>query len=107
MNSREAVPARTRSWPVTLNSPLRLSGKSHGEVDEALAKGGKLTPLAALAYWDNPEKGGDVMARMNKYGTWAGDAFKQCNEGAHKEYAGDLKQLINDTEKLAERIQVL
>jgi hypothetical protein len=46
------------------------------------------------------------MARLNRYGGWAGDAFKRCNEGAHKEYAGDLKTLIN-TEKLAERIQVL
>lgn len=40
-------------------------------------------------------------------GGWAGDAFKQCNEGAHKEYAGDLQGLINDTEKLAERLQEL
>ena len=47
------------------------------------------------------------LARVNKFGGWAGDAFKQCNEGAHKEYAGDLKILINDTEKLAERIQAL
>ena len=84
-----------------------LAGKTHGEVDEALAKGGKLTPLAALAFFDDRERGGEVMARLNKYGSWAGDAFKQCNEGAHKEYAGDLKMLINDTEKLAERIQQL
>ena len=47
------------------------------------------------------------LARVNKFGGWAGDAFKQCNEGAHKEYAGDLKTLIDDTEKLAERIQAL
>ncbi|MEY4635281.1 MAG: hypothetical protein RJA55_1079, partial [Acidobacteriota bacterium] len=84
-----------------------LAGKTHGEVDEALAKGGKLTPLAALAFFDDRERGSEVMARLNKYGSWAGDAFKQCNEGAHKEYAGDLKMLINDTEKLAERIQLL
>jgi len=84
-----------------------LAGKTHGEVNEALAKGGKLTTLAALAFWDDREKGGEVMARLNKYGGWAGDAFKQCNEGAHKEYAGDLQMLINDTEKLAERIQAL
>ncbi len=84
-----------------------LAGKTHGEVDEALAKGGKLTPLAALAFFDDRERGSEVMARLNKYGGWAGDAFKQCNEGAHKEYAGDLKQLINDSEKLAERIQAL
>jgi len=84
-----------------------LAGKSHGEVDEALAKGGKLTPLAALAFFDDRERGSEVMARLNKFGGWAGDAFKQCNEGAHKEYAGDLQQLINDSEKLAERIQAL
>jgi hypothetical protein len=84
-----------------------LAGKTHGEVDEALAKGGKLTPLAALAFFDDRERGSEVMARLNKYGGWAGDAFKQCNEGAHKEYAGDLQGLINDTEKLAERIQAL
>ncbi len=68
---------------------------------------GKLTTLAALAFFDDRERGSEVMARLNKYGGWAGDAFKQCNEGAHKEYAGDLKQLINDSEKLAERIQAL
>lgn len=84
-----------------------LAGKPHSEVEEALAKGGKLTPLAALAFFDDRERGSEVMARVNKYGGWAGDAFKQCNEGAHKEYAGDLKQLINDSEKLAERIQAL
>jgi len=84
-----------------------LAGKSLGEVEEALAKSGKLTTLAALAFWDDRERGGEVMARVNKYGGWAGDAFKQCNDGAHKEFAGDLKGLINDTEKLAERLQAL
>ena len=47
------------------------------------------------------------LARVNRFDGWVGDAFKQCNEGAHKQYAGDLKILINDTEKLAERIQAL
>lgn len=84
-----------------------LAGKSHGEVEETLAKSGKLTTLASLAFWDDRERGSEVMARLNKYGSWAGDAFKQCNEGAHKEYAGDLKGLIDDTEKLAERLQAL
>jgi hypothetical protein len=45
--------------------------------------------------------------RLNKYGSWAGDAFKQCNEGTHKEYGGDVKQLIKDTEKLTERVAAL
>jgi len=72
---------------------LLAAGRPYGEVDDVLAKGNKLTPLAALAFFDDQERGGEVMSRLNKYGGWAGDAFKQCNEGTHKEYAGDLQQL--------------
>jgi hypothetical protein len=86
---------------------LLASGRAHGEVDEVLAKGSKLTPLAALALFDDAGKGGDVLARLNKFGPWAGDTFKAVNEGAHKEYAGDLQMLINDTEKLTERFEAL
>ena len=70
-------------------------------------KAAKLTPLAALALFDDADKGGDVMTRLNKFGGWAGDVFKQCNEGAHKEYAGDLQQLISDTERLTEKFEAL
>ena len=82
-------------------------GHAKDQVEEALAKGGKLTALAALAFFDDRGKGGEVMARVNKYGPWAGDAFKQCNEGTHKEFAGDLQQLIKDTTKLTERVMAL
>jgi hypothetical protein len=34
----------------------------------------------------------------------AGDAFKQCKDGAHTTAAADLGVLIDDTEKLASRI---
>lgn len=84
-----------------------LAGKSHGELDEALAKAGKLTPLAALAFFGDREKRQRGYGPREQVRPWAGDAFKQCNDGAHKEFAGDLKQLINNTEKLAERVQVL
>lgn len=91
----------------TVRRRMLAAGRPADEIDEALTKGAKLTPLAALAFFDDREKGGDVMARLNKYGGWAGDAFKSCKEGAHKEFVGDLKQLIRDTEKLAERVMVL
>jgi len=39
---------------------------------------------------------------VNKVGVWAGDAFKNCKEGPHKEFTGDIQLLIRDTEKLAE-----
>ncbi|MDP3719486.1 MAG: hypothetical protein Q8T13_17120 [Acidobacteriota bacterium] len=65
------------------------------------------TTLAALALFDDRDRGGDVMARLNKMGSWAGDAFKGCKEGAHQEFAGDIQLLIRDTEKLAEKVQGL
>lgn len=91
----------------TVRRRMLAAGRTSEEIEEALTRGAKLTPLAALAFFDDREKGGEVMARINKFGGWAGDAFKQCNEGAHKEFTGDLKQLIRDTEKLAERVVAL
>jgi recombinational DNA repair ATPase RecF len=82
-------------------------GHVKDQIEETLTKGAKLTALAALAFFDDRGKGGDVMTRVNKYGVWAGDAFKQCNEGAHKEFAGDLQLLIKDTTKLTERVMAL
>jgi hypothetical protein len=86
---------------------MLADSRSHTEVEESLAKAGTLTSLAALALFDDRERGGDVMARLNKVGTWAGDVFKDCKEGAHKEFTGDIQTLIRDTEKLAEKVQTL
>jgi hypothetical protein len=83
------------------------AGRSHGEVEEELKDAGKLTPLAALALFDDKDRGGDVMKRLNQIGAWAGDAFKQSKDGVHEAVAGDLKTMIRDTEKLTERIQAL
>jgi energy-coupling factor transporter ATP-binding protein EcfA2 len=80
------------------------AGRPHGDVEEELKGAGKLTPLAALALFDDKERGGDVMTRLNKFGSWAGDVFKQCKDGAHDEVAGDLKLIIRDAEKLAGKI---
>ncbi len=109
---RRIVPGYCRAaLEAALISTIRrrqlAAGRPHDQVEETLTKGSKLTPLAALAFVDDREKGGEVMTRLNKYGSWAGDAFKQCNEGAHKEFAGDLQQLIRDTEKLADRVMAL
>ena len=59
------------------------------------------TQLAALFFFDDKDKGGDVMSRLNQFGKWAGDLFKNCNEGTHKGFAGDLQGMIRDTERLA------
>lgn len=83
------------------------AGHSHDDVEDELKGAGKLTPLAALALFNDKEKGGDVMSRLNKFGSWAGDVFRQCKDGAHNEVAGDLKLIIRDTERLAGKIREL
>lgn len=106
---RRLVPGFCRSaleasFITVLRRRRLAAGRLHGEVEEELKKAGKVTPLAALALFDDTEKGGDVMNRLNKFGSWAGDVFRQCKDGAHTEVAGDLKQIIRDTEKLAGKI---
>lgn len=81
------------------------AGRPHDEVEQELTSAGKVTPLAALAFFDDKDKGGDVMARLNRIGPWAGDVFKQCKEGSHQEIAGDLKVVIQDTERLTTKLQ--
>ena len=44
------------------------------------------------------------MKRLNQFGGWAGDVFKQCKEGAHKAVAGDMQLMIRDTERLTAKI---
>jgi predicted ATPase len=80
------------------------AGRLHSEVEEELKSAGKLTPLAATALFGDKDKGGDVIKRLNQFGPWAGDVFKQCKDGPHTAVAGDLKLMIQDTEKLAGKI---
>ena len=83
------------------------AGQSHAEVEEELTKAGTLNLLAALALFNDPERGGDVMARLNKIGSRAGDVFKQCKEGTHVEVDGDLRVMIDDAERLAGKVMEL
>ena len=53
------------------------------EVEEALREADTLNKLASLAILRQQGQGGEVMGRLNKFGGWAGDAFKICKEGVH------------------------
>lgn len=79
-------------------------GRPHNEIEEELSTALKLTPLAALALFDDKERGGDVMKRLNQFGSWAGDVFRQCKEGVHAGTSVELNLLIKDAEKLTERV---
>jgi hypothetical protein len=82
-------------------------GELHGEVEELLASQTRLTTLAALTLFDDSERGGDVMARLNQWGSWAGTAFKVLNKGTHAGFDGDMAKLVSDSKDLARRMREL
>lgn len=71
-------------------------GVPHGDIEDALAMAKRTTTLAALALFDDPNRGGDVMSRINRYGRRFGDAFKVCREGVHNGSVPDLVGLVQD-----------
>ena len=78
------------------------NGKPYADVERALEAADKLTKLAALALFDDPERAGDVMTRLNKEGgRGTGDLFQALNRGAHGGDTGPLEHMVRDTEKLA------
>lgn len=95
------------SFQAAIRRRWLATGRRHADVEEELKGAGKLTPLAALALFDDRNKGADVLKRLNQFGAWAGTVFKQCNAGAHDAVAADLNVMIEDTEKLAGRIAEL
>ncbi len=77
------------------------SGEAHQKVeDELLATSTSLYERAALAIYGDARRGGDVLSRLNAWGSWAADTFKACNSGAHGPYPGGLRALVGDTERL-------
>jgi hypothetical protein len=47
------------------------------------------------------------MKRLNQFGGWAGDVFRQCKDGVHEAIATDLHGLIRQTQRLSEKIAEL
>jgi ABC-type hemin transport system ATPase subunit len=82
-------------------------GLPNEEVEDRLAQAGTLSKTAALAFFDDENRAGDVMNRLNQWGSWAGDSFKRVNKGAHEGYSGDLSKLAHDVQSLCKRVLVM
>lgn len=82
-------------------------GESHDELDQILASAEKLSPLMALALFDDASKGGEVLGRLNKgIGAWAADTYKRVQEATHQGVAASaLEDLVRSTERLARGIE--
>jgi len=56
-------------------------GEAHAAVERTLSEAGHLTGLAALALFDDVERAGDVLGRLQREaGTPLADAFRLCDE---------------------------
>ena len=82
-------------------------GEQHDVIEALLMANSKMHPLMALALFDDEKKTNEVLARLNKFGKWAGDAFMACKEGAHEAHTGDLETLIDASYKLATQVRGL
>lgn len=80
-------------------------GDGHADVEDALASAKTTNQMLALALFDDVDRGGDVLARLNSYGRWAGDAFQVSRKGVHTSYSGDLLALVQDTDRLVKKLR--
>jgi hypothetical protein len=59
----------------------------------------------SLALFDDPQKAGEVMPRLNKESRDFADVYRMCNEGAHGVEVGARIDFIRHAEKLARWLQ--
>ena len=82
------------------------TGASHADVERVIEANPKLYSRMAMALFDDPDKGGQVLARLNQFGGWAGDVFKACNQGAHHAVSrDDLADLVANAASLVKKLQ--
>jgi hypothetical protein len=77
-------------------------GEAHAEVERTLAGAGRLTQLAALALFDDVEREGDALPRIDREaGSPMADAFRRCDEETHEIQPGASIDLVRQAGKLA------
>lgn len=81
------------------------AGARHADVERALIDAHTLNQVAALALFDNPDRGDQVIPRLRRYGPWAVDAFRAARSGTHAGYQGDLRSLVSATGRLARELR--
>ncbi len=82
-------------------------GHRHADIEQAVAATTKsVTKVLALALFDDPDRGSDVLPNLNKhFGRWAADAYQACRKGVHGHALRDPRQTVQDTRKLVEALK--
>jgi hypothetical protein len=80
-------------------------GERHADVEDLLAGCAGTKTFVSLALFDDPQKAGDVLPRLNKESRDYADVYRLCNEGAHGVEVGGRIDFIRTAEKLARWLQ--
>ena len=80
-------------------------GESHVAVEAELERAAKTTSKLALAIFDDANRGGDVAAKVQRWGEAAADAWGISTRGAHAGYRGSLDEICEGTAILCRRIR--
>ena len=86
---------------------LLAAGMSLDDCEAMWAATDRLLPRIAIALYGDPDRAGDAYGTLNnKFGRWAADTVRDCNDmihsGAHPET--DIKDLIGRAESLARKL---
>jgi energy-coupling factor transporter ATP-binding protein EcfA2 len=80
-------------------------GDAHADVENLLGLTNRLTVFAALALFDDGNRGGDVLPRISsEFGGQAANAFQAINKGVHEPTSRDLRDLVRDAGILARQL---
>ena len=80
-------------------------GQRHADIEEMLAACSGTKSFVSLALFDEPDRAGDVLPRLDKQSKAFGDAYRMCNEGAHGVEVGARVGFIRQVEQLARWLQ--
>jgi len=80
-------------------------GRQHAQVEAAIEAASSLNKRAALAMFGDPARVSEVVPRLGNWQRAAADTYKALNRGAHTEYQGPLRPLVDDARALTSLIR--
>jgi ABC-type uncharacterized transport system ATPase subunit len=80
------------------------AGAHHDEVESQLTAARTTRAKAALAFFDDTSRAGDVLTRANQWGVEYRDTLRAVSKGGHEPYPGDCRALVRATFRLVGKI---
>jgi hypothetical protein len=82
-------------------------GERHADVEDLLAGCSGTKAFVSLALFDDKDRAGEVMPRLNRESKDFADVYRMCNEGAHGVEVGLRVDFVRHAERLAKWLQAV